>query len=127
MIDIKFEMYCNSKMYSHSECLINGFDPRTTNSIDGYHCYWRQYTGLKDKNGKEIYEGDILMSVPFTGCYHPNKQVVDYYGMSFVFRGLTKDASPHTDYTVGSITNSEMKIIEEVEIIGNIHENPELL
>lgn len=86
-----------------------------------------QYTGLKDKNGKEIYEGDILMSVPFTGSYHPNKQIVDFFGMSFVFRGITKNASPYTDYTIGTITNSEMKVDDSVEVIGNIHENPELL
>jgi len=86
-----------------------------------------QFIGIQDKNRIDIYQGDILMSVPFTGSYHPNKQIVDFYGMSFVFRGITKNASPHTDYTIGTITNENMKQDDAVEIIGNIYENPELL
>ena len=60
-----------------------------------------QYTGLKDMNGKEIYEGDIL-----TG----NK---DVYWDNIL-------ASFQAGYT-GDIRNNE------VEVIGNIYENPELL
>ena len=130
MENIKYRAwYENSQTWVYFEfdkpMSLDAIKVHTQLCIEGKEFY--QFTGLKDKNGKDIYKGDILMSVPFTGSYHPNKQIVDFYGMSFVFRGITKNASPHTDYTTGTITNENMKQDDAVEIIGNIHENPNLL
>jgi uncharacterized phage protein (TIGR01671 family) len=71
-----------------------------------------QYTGLKDKNGKEIYEGDILDSI--TGRPLVVAWVDSPAGFDLLFN---KDApiSLYANYAAKS------------EIIGNIHENPELL
>lgn len=70
------------------------------------HKATRQYTGLKDKNGNEIFEGDIVSAIM------PN---------DFENRCAYKVEIP----TLGSYSIF-MNIID-YEIIGNIHENPELL
>ena len=84
------------------------------NWLEGDKCELMQYIGLKDKNGKEIYEGDILKietdiigEVVFKdGCFVNNSS-----GW-----GLHTYLSMPTPYK-----------IPEIEIIGNIYENPELL
>lgn len=73
-----------------------------------------QYTGLKDKNGKEIYEGDICNSVYSVGKVYWNEMTARF---SFEF-------DTDIDGLFEMASGIEGK---KFEVIGNIYENPELL
>lgn len=79
---------------------------------------WMQYTGLKDKNGKEIYEGDVVGS-----------ESADNYKV--YWNELTAGFWIKSDYDDAIyISRWKSKDFDDritLEIIGNIYENPELL
>lgn len=75
-----------------------------------------QYTGLKDKNGKEIYEGDILRHI------NPKPFKNSVYEVVFLNGGF---AIKGDDYIED--LNEFLKGSSSAEVIGNIYENPELL
>jgi uncharacterized phage protein (TIGR01671 family) len=74
-----------------------------------------QYTGLRDKNGKEIYEGEILNMT-----YHGSVSIVkpEIKGVVGFEKGCFIDKE--SGFALGKIGRS-------LEVIGNIYENPELL
>ena len=74
-----------------------------------------QYTGLKDKNGKEIDEGDIV-TIGYT-----LKAVVIWFNGSFRFKDELSCKATYLD-DIGTVIRDY-----DVCIIGNIHDNPELM
>lgn len=74
---------------------------------------WVQYTGLKDKNGKEIYEGDIL---EFSGNVVA-LGIVKYNENFATFQACNGNSG----WLFGNESGTN------IEILGNIYENPELV
>ena len=82
-------------------------------------CELMQYTGLKDIEGTEIYEGDIVLRNE-TGCegsYNAKYKVI-YKKNSFCLEVLQSYI-----FKKGTV----LCVMEECDVVGNIYENPELL
>lgn len=79
-----------------------------------------QFTGLHDKNGKEIYEGDILK-------YTSRKTIGDFFHRRIVFWDDEKSrfALKKTSGGIGNLTEKKSK--RSYEVIGNVYQNSELL
>lgn len=123
---IKFRLIHKGKIFGYEKLTENGWESMAPflnpeggerwtpvvfpNSIEGVR---QQYTGLNDKNGKEIYEGDLL-NFTFDGViFVSNPYYVVFEGGAFVvnkpnFKPLVSDC-------------------EFIEVVGNLYDNPELL
>ena len=79
-------------------------------------CVIQQYTGLKDKNGVEIYEGDII------------KYITQYYGNKVERQKVVEWIDDMQDDSFGEPLSMGYRFHGgDIEVIGNIYENPELL
>ena len=81
-----------------------------------------QYTGMKDANGKEIYEGDILAWHSNIYRKHDWVGLVLYRGAGFAVQ--ESDKSYSSPEWLDCACRKDANIIE---VIGNVHDNPELL
>jgi hypothetical protein len=139
MREIKFRVWVYGQMdydiiwpYLEDEPLHNYFKD-TSHQI-------MQYTGLKDKNGKEIYEGDIVSGGVYYGWVKEKGLAVVRFGV-FEQDGSGGEYSPSNclgwylellvsdfgrEYETVSLVEEPQKN-KMLKVIGNIYENPELL
>ena len=112
------------------------FSCGTLEPHEGYELM--QYTGLKDKNGKEIYEGDIVTGQSFESSmlnhwksgilkhldyeveYVPEMYVIKYHEASFKTFNLK-------GRWVAILNHHVSSMVDDLQVVGNIYENPELL
>lgn len=94
--------------------------PERTLYLDDDDTILMQYTGLKDKNGVEIFEGDIVNACGYDSDQGRIYKTTDFTGV-IVYRKNSFCLQ------FGDFLDSWWANDEEVEVIGNIYENPELI
>ena len=112
--EIKFRVWDNVDYMSKPFTLQSLMDANRTEFTSD--CIVMQYTGLKDRNGKEIYEGDIIHS----DCLGEKKVCPVQWQEHGFWMADYIDAE-------GTWHGGWWPKPEYMEVIGNIHENPELL
>lgn len=103
-----------------------------------------QFTGLVDKNGKEVYEGDVLRAKEFENYFmHEDDDFLDAFPLDELKGDLKKEYVSQVRFEDGGFileipdciislcaffgNMKKSRPIFECEVIGNIHDNPELI
>ena len=121
MREIKFRTWHNNGWIYFG---VEGVPKEIENDIDYTLVY--QFTGLNDCNGKEIYEGDIIRVKEISKAKEIvyNNKVVEFIDGSF---GISTDGYDLNDWSIVPLFIAKDVVKSDIEIIGNVYENPELL
>ena len=114
--EIDFHIEPDGSIWTKSRTASGGWAGSHRQNIEGRNeVILVQFTGLKDKNNKDIYEGDIISYTPFNakGYEHSRGMVPDITAFHW-FEELELMLTQHPNKC-------------EIEVIGNIFENPELI
>ena len=118
--EIKFRVY--STFHDKKELIyLNKFTSKDLKSCDNWKVM--QYTGLNDKNGKEIYEGDIIRVNDYRDGDRTYEVIFEkgcYWGNCIYTPRIT---TPQKTL----LCDLDFFVHQSQEIIGNIYENPELI
>ena len=123
-------IYGSLMQYNDGSCYIGKNSEAWTDG--GFHNYYfnevalvdeetiGQYTGLKDKNGVEIYEGDII------GCHNPDIKHLIFYNEKQGRFMAALNGDIENDY-VGVCGLDDSRWNASKEVVGNIYDNKDLL
>ena len=127
MREIKFRIYDEqNKTFIYWDA-VNGFplDRVRSFSLEYIRENTEQFTGLRDKNGKEIYEGDILAGTLGTAGRGASTRREKPFNFQMMWYRDGWNLSAVDRYC--SSTYRWYPNADDCTVIGNIHENPELL
>ena len=123
--DVDKKRYWESAGFCDSDCgrtviqealMVGGGERLSTWDGQKTRMILEQYVGVKDKNGRKIFEGDLVKATI--------EQILDDVKVTGVVEIEDGNATLVIDKYGCSVL---LSILEEFEVIGNIHQNPELL
>lgn len=125
MREIKFRAWDKEYKSMHEASYIDWHENEVGYDKGNYYtnldsCILMQYTGLRDKNGVEIYEGDIIGREKDDTKSCVSHHVVEWHDTGFMGRQVCSYSS-----YIGLVVWTQHK--DGYVVLGNIYENPELL